>query len=72
MAVVDRDRPHVASGADPYSTLVYAARGSDVRTTIVDGELLVDEFKPVRVDVGELIANVRKAVKTLTARAGLL
>ena len=31
-------------GPDPYSTLVYAARGSDVRTTIVDGELLVDDF----------------------------
>ena len=28
---------------DPYSTLVYAARGSDVRTTIVDGEVLVDD-----------------------------
>ena len=26
---------------DPYSTLVYAARGTDVRTTIVDGEVLV-------------------------------
>jgi cytosine/adenosine deaminase-related metal-dependent hydrolase len=36
--VVDRDRPHLAPGPDPYSTLVYAARGSDVRTTIVDGE----------------------------------
>ena len=44
LIVVDRDRPHLAPGPDPYSTLVYAARGSDVRTTIVDGELLVDEF----------------------------
>ena len=50
LIVVDRDRPHLAPGPDPYSTLVYAARGSDVRTTIVDGEVLVDEFAPVRVD----------------------
>ena len=48
--VVDRDRPHLAPGPDPYSTLVYAARGSDVRATIVDGEVLVDDFAPVRVD----------------------
>ena len=45
--VVDRDRPHLAPGPDPYSTLVYAARGSDVRTTIVDGEVLVDDFAPL-------------------------
>ena len=55
--VVDRDRPHLAPGPDPYSTLVYAARGSDVRTTIVDGELLVDEFTPVRVDRAEIAAR---------------
>jgi len=48
--VVERDRPHLAPGPDPYSTLVYAARGSDVRTTIVDGELLVNDFEPVRVE----------------------
>ena len=52
LIVVDRDRPHLAPGPDPYSTLVYAARGSDVRTTIVDGEVLVDDFAPVRVDPG--------------------
>src|SRR5438552_17197417 len=51
--VVDRDRPHLAPGPDPYSTLVYAARGSDVRTTIVDGEILVDDFTPRRIDRAE-------------------
>src|SRR5581483_5373185 len=44
LIVVDRDRLHTAPDPDPYSTLVYAARGSDVRTTIVDGELLVHDF----------------------------
>ena len=31
LIVVDLDRPHLAPGPDPYSTLVYAARGTDVR-----------------------------------------
>jgi len=69
--VVDRDRPHVAPGPDPYSTLVYAVRGSDVRTTIVDGVVLVDEFAPVRVERGEIAADARSEAAALARRAGL-
>ena len=69
--VVDRDRPHLAPGPDPYSTLVYAARGSDVRTTIVDGELLVDDFVPVRVDPAEVAAEAREAARRLASRANV-
>ena len=68
--VVERDRPHLAPGPDPYSTLVYAARGSDVRTTIVDGELLVDEFASVRVDRVEVAVDARGAARDLASRAG--
>ena len=68
--IVDRDRPHLAPGPDPYSTLVYAARGSDVRATIVDGELLVDEFAPVRVDRAEVAIAARAAARDLASRAG--
>src|SRR2546426_10231876 len=71
LIVVDRDRPHLAPGPDPYSTLVYAARGSDVRTTIVDGDVLVDEFSPVRVDREEIAARARAAALDLASRAGL-
>src|SRR3954452_24819103 len=69
--VVDRDRPHLAPGPDPYSTLVYAARGSDVRATIVDGELLVDDFAPLRADRAEVARDARDAARTLIARAGI-
>ena len=68
LIVVDRDRPHLAPGPDPYSTLVYAARGSDVRTTIVDGEVLVADFEPVRVDRAEVVADARAAARELAAR----
>ena len=70
--VVDRDRPHLAPGPDPYSTLVYAARGSDVRATIVDGALLVDDFAPVEVDRAEIAAEARRAAQQLAARAGVV
>ena len=67
--VVERDRPHLAPGPDPYSTLVYAARGSDVRMTMVDGELLVDDFLPLRVDRAEIAIEARAAARDLAARA---
>jgi 5-methylthioadenosine/S-adenosylhomocysteine deaminase len=68
--VVDRDRPHLAPCPDPYSTLVYAVRGSDVRSTIVDGEVLVDDFAPVRVDRAQLAAAAREAARELVGRLG--
>jgi 5-methylthioadenosine/S-adenosylhomocysteine deaminase len=71
VVIVERDRPHLAPGPDPYSTLVYAARGSDVRTTIVDGELLVDDFAPLRVDRVEIAVHARDAAKDLATRAGV-
>jgi 5-methylthioadenosine/S-adenosylhomocysteine deaminase len=69
LIIVDRDRPHLAPGPDPYSTLVYAGRGTDVRTTIVDGEVLVDEFVPTRVDRTEIVAEAREAARELASRA---
>jgi 5-methylthioadenosine/S-adenosylhomocysteine deaminase len=71
LIVVDRDRPHLAPGPDPYSSLAYAARGSDVRTTMVDGEVLVDQFAPVRVDPREVAVEAQAAARALAARAGI-
>ncbi len=69
LIVVDRDRPHLAPGPDPYSTLVYAARGTDVRTTIVDGRVLVDRFTPLHIDRAEVVADARRAARDLAERA---
>jgi 5-methylthioadenosine/S-adenosylhomocysteine deaminase len=71
LIVVDRERLHLIPAADPYSTLVYAARGSDVRTTVVDGAVLVDEFVPKRVDLRDLRATARAEAQRLADRAGL-
>jgi 5-methylthioadenosine/S-adenosylhomocysteine deaminase len=60
-----------AHGPDPYSTIVYASRGTNVRATIVDGELLVDEFRPTRWDVKEIAATARAEAGALASRANL-
>jgi 5-methylthioadenosine/S-adenosylhomocysteine deaminase len=69
LIIVRHDAVHQAPGPDPYSTLVYATRGTDVRTTIVDGEVLVDEGRPVRVDRHAVVAAARDAARTVAARA---
>jgi 5-methylthioadenosine/S-adenosylhomocysteine deaminase len=71
LIVVSRDRLHVAPDADPWSTLVYAARGTDVRHTIVDGAVLVRDFVPVRFDAAEVAAQARTATAELVRRAGV-
>lgn len=71
LIVVATDAPHLLPGPDPYSTLVYAARGTDVRTVVVDGELLVDEFALTRLDPGDVAAEARAAATALAARAGV-
>jgi 5-methylthioadenosine/S-adenosylhomocysteine deaminase len=69
LIVVDRRRPHLAPGPDPYSTIVYATRPTDVRTVIVDGEVLVDDFRPTRWDPAEIASEARREASALAARA---
>jgi 5-methylthioadenosine/S-adenosylhomocysteine deaminase len=69
LILVERDRPHLAPDADVWSTLVYAARGSDVRLTMVDGEVLVNDFALINEEVTAITADARAAAATLVARA---
>jgi 5-methylthioadenosine/S-adenosylhomocysteine deaminase len=58
-------------GPDPYSTVAYACRGTDVRTVVVDGEVLVDNFRPSRWDAAEISRRARAEAGALAARANL-
>jgi len=71
LIVVALDRPHLAPGRDPYSTLVYSARGTDVRHTVVGGQVLVRDSRPVHMDPAEVAADARAEAAALLARAGI-
>ncbi len=71
LILVGRDGPHQAPDADPWSTLVYATRGTDVRMTMVDGRVLVRDFALSNEDVRGITAEARTAAATLAAMAGL-
>lgn len=71
LILVGRDRPHQAPDPDPWSTLVYASRGTDVVLTMVDGRVLVRGAALVHQDVTEITAESRSAAASLAARAHL-
>jgi 5-methylthioadenosine/S-adenosylhomocysteine deaminase len=71
LILVGREGPHQAPDPDPWSTLVYATRGTDVRLTMVGGEVLVRDAALSQHDVGAITAEARTAAAALTARANL-
>ncbi|MGH9374430.1 MAG: amidohydrolase family protein, partial [Vicinamibacterales bacterium] len=71
LLLIDRDRPHLTPATDPWSTLVYSARGTDVRMVMIDGEVLVQDFELTRMDAAGVIASAREAAAELVARAGI-
>jgi 5-methylthioadenosine/S-adenosylhomocysteine deaminase len=71
LMLVRRGGAHLAPDVNPYGTLVHAARPSDVRTVLVDGEILVDDGRLTRVDIAGLVAAAHREAAALAARAGL-
>jgi 5-methylthioadenosine/S-adenosylhomocysteine deaminase len=71
LLLIDRDRPSLCPSVDAWSAIVYSARGSDVRTVVVDGEVLVHDFTLTRQDAAEIAGTARAAATQLAQRAGL-
>jgi 5-methylthioadenosine/S-adenosylhomocysteine deaminase len=71
LMLLRRGGVHVAPDVNPYSTVVYAARSTDVRTVMVDGEVLVHDGQLTRCDMAELSVTARVEACALAARAGL-
>ena len=71
LILVDRRRAHVSPDPDAWSTLVYAARGTDVSMTMVDGQVLVRDSQLTQVDELEISSDAQSAARELALRAGL-
>lgn len=59
--VVDLDREHTVPAHDPVAAVVFGARPDDVRHTIVDGRVLMEDRALTTVDEVEVRARVREA-----------
>lgn len=71
LILIDTDQAHLAPMVDVVRTLVYNARGSDVRTVMVGGEIVVENSHSTRLDEEDLLARYRVAASGFWARTGL-
>jgi len=71
LIVVGAAGVHQQPGRDPYSTIVYASRPSDVQATIVDGEIVAREGELTWADRRDVASDAAVAASQLIARAGL-
>jgi 5-methylthioadenosine/S-adenosylhomocysteine deaminase len=69
VAVVDFDAPHLTPRHDVVSNLVYAARGSDVRHTVCDGQVLMRDRELLTLDEERVVARAEERAAAVAARA---
>ncbi|MFV2000593.1 MAG: amidohydrolase family protein, partial [Acidimicrobiia bacterium] len=69
--VIDATRPHLSPLHRPSSGIVYSARAGDVETTIVGGEVVVENGRTTRIDQDEVVAEARQRARELMDRIGL-
>lgn len=52
---IDLRRPHLMPHNDPPGTLVHTGMGRDVSHVVVEGEVVVEDYRPTRCDPEEVI-----------------
>lgn len=59
---------HTTPQPDPVSTIVYAARASDVETVIIDGQIVMRDGRVMTLEEEEVIQRAREATQQLTGK----
>jgi 5-methylthioadenosine/S-adenosylhomocysteine deaminase len=68
LIVIDVSGAHVAPTAQATSAVVYAARATDVRHVIVDGQVVVRDRQLTTLDASRAIADARVRARSIAAR----
>jgi cytosine/adenosine deaminase-related metal-dependent hydrolase len=61
----------VEGGLDPMTVVVYSCSGSDVEMVVVDGEVLMEDGKLVKMDEGEVVEAAKKSIRGIRERSGI-
>lgn len=57
--ILDMNQPHLTPLYNPYSQIVYAARGGDVKTSIIDGKPVMENRRLLTMDLPTVMERVR-------------
>jgi 5-methylthioadenosine/S-adenosylhomocysteine deaminase len=58
--IVDTHKPHLTPMYNPYSHLVYAAKGSDVSHSLINGKLVMEDRKLLTLDLQEVLCKAHE------------
>jgi 5-methylthioadenosine/S-adenosylhomocysteine deaminase len=65
LIIIDTDKPHLTPMYSPVSHLVYAAMGSDVSTSIINGTVVMENGVLQTMDLKKVIDDVNIIAKEL-------
>jgi 5-methylthioadenosine/S-adenosylhomocysteine deaminase len=71
LILVGADDLHQVPGLDPYARLVFASRASDVRLTMIDGEIVARDREIAWGDRAAIARDAVDATRALIGRAGI-
>jgi 5-methylthioadenosine/S-adenosylhomocysteine deaminase len=71
IVLISLDEPNAVPMYDVYAQLAYALKGSDVRTVVIGGRVVMRDRTLLTVNEGEVIAKAREYQKTIAASLGL-
>lgn len=70
VVIMDAARPHLTPNVRPLGNLVHNAQGRDVKHVLVDGEFVVEDGLPTRVDMAEICRDAEAAARQLWEDCG--
>jgi 5-methylthioadenosine/S-adenosylhomocysteine deaminase len=71
LIIIDLRKPHLTPTFNPVSSVVYAAEGSDVETTIIDGKIVMENRVVKTLDEEKVVRVARERATRLLERAGV-
>jgi 5-methylthioadenosine/S-adenosylhomocysteine deaminase len=67
MIFLDMNQPHLVPCYDPFSLIVYSAKGSDVRAVMVEGRMVMENRKILTFDPVEVMDRVVRISRRITS-----
>jgi cytosine/adenosine deaminase-related metal-dependent hydrolase len=71
LIIVNLRKPHLTPTFNPVSSVVYAAEGSDVETTIIDGKIIMENRVVKTLDEDKVVSLAGERAIRLLERAGV-
>jgi 5-methylthioadenosine/S-adenosylhomocysteine deaminase len=64
---VDTAKPHLTPLYNPYSHLVYSARGNDVSHVVINGQVVMEDRKLTTLNLSEIMERAKEKARDVKA-----